>query len=63
MSIVQKSSEKYIQPCLSLREEGMRTEPTFDLRAYLSEKKTIVDRALEACLPEPEGLTADLRGD
>jgi len=35
----------------------MRTEPTFDLRAYLSEKKTIVDRALEACLPEPEGLT------
>ena len=60
MSIVQKSSEKYIQPCLSLREERMRTEPTFDLRAYLSEKKTIVDRAIEDCLPEPEGPAADL---
>lgn len=32
----------------------------FDLKAYLSEKKAIVDKALEVYLPEPEGPTYDL---
>ncbi len=38
----------------------MQSEQDFDLNAYLSEKKTIVDRALEVYLPEPEVPTRDL---
>ncbi|MCD6306092.1 MAG: polyprenyl synthetase family protein [Deltaproteobacteria bacterium] len=32
----------------------------FDLKAYLNEKRLLVDAGLEACLPESNGLTSDL---
>ena len=38
----------------------MQNELIFDLRAYLSDKKAIVDRALEVYLPKPEGPACDL---
>jgi len=38
----------------------MQSERGFNLKVYLSEKKAIVDRALEVYLPEPEGLACDL---
>ncbi|MEA2039041.1 MAG: farnesyl diphosphate synthase [Thermodesulfobacteriota bacterium] len=38
----------------------MQDKGSFDLEAYLREKKTVVDAALKAYFPEPEGLTSDL---
>ncbi|MDY6880991.1 MAG: farnesyl diphosphate synthase [Desulfatiglans sp.] len=38
----------------------MTYEPAFDLMNYLKEKKALVDRALEASFPEPEGLASDV---
>jgi geranylgeranyl diphosphate synthase type II len=38
----------------------MRTKGDLDLKSYLSEKKVMVDRALEAYLPEPEGPASDV---
>ena len=38
----------------------MQNRGHFDLEVYLSEKKVVVDTALKACFPEPEGLTSDL---
>ncbi|OPX33941.1 MAG: farnesyl-diphosphate synthase [Desulfobacteraceae bacterium 4484_190.2] len=38
----------------------MRNKGKFDLKFYLSEKKAIVDRALETYIPEPEGSASDL---
>lgn len=38
----------------------MRSKDQFDLKSYLSEKKAIVDRALEIYIPEPEGPASDL---
>ena len=38
----------------------MRSKGDLDLKSYLSEKKAMVDRALEAYLPEPEGPASDV---
>jgi geranylgeranyl diphosphate synthase type II len=38
----------------------MSPEAVFDLKAYLAEKRALVDAALQGCLPESEGLTSDL---
>ncbi|MCJ7775247.1 MAG: polyprenyl synthetase family protein, partial [Desulfobulbaceae bacterium] len=38
----------------------MWSKDQFDLKSYLSEKKAIVDRALEIYIPEPEGPASDL---
>lgn len=38
----------------------MRNRGIFDLKAYLDERKAIVDRELEACFPEPEGIASDV---
>ena len=38
----------------------MQSEQAFNLKVYLSEKKAIVDRALEIYLPKPEGPACDL---
>jgi geranylgeranyl diphosphate synthase, type II len=38
----------------------MTFEAVFDFKAYLDEKRAMVDAALEACFPEPRGLTSDL---
>jgi len=38
----------------------MTSEPDFNLKAYLAEKRALVDAALEDFLPQPNGLTADL---
>jgi len=38
----------------------MTPEADFDLKAYLAEKRVMVDAALEACLPEGVGLTGNL---
>lgn len=38
----------------------MRSKDQFDLKTYLSEKKAIIDRALEIYIPEPEGPASDL---
>lgn len=38
----------------------MQDKGPFDLETYLSEKKTVVDAALNAYFPEPEGLASDL---
>ena len=38
----------------------MTHEPAFDLKDYLKEKKALVDGALEAYFPEPEGLASDV---
>jgi geranylgeranyl diphosphate synthase type II len=38
----------------------MGTRNALDLKVYLHEKRTVVDKALEACLPEPQGPTSHL---
>jgi geranylgeranyl diphosphate synthase type II len=38
----------------------MRSNDNFDLKAYLREKKEIVDRALDTYIPEPDGPASDL---
>lgn len=38
----------------------MTAETGFNLKAYLTEKRELVDAALEAYFPEPAGLTSDL---
>ncbi len=38
----------------------MVNESALDIKAYLTEKKRIVDSALKSYLPKPEGLTSDL---
>jgi geranylgeranyl diphosphate synthase type II len=38
----------------------MATSEFIDLKAYLMEKKAVVDRSLKACFSEPEGPAADL---
>jgi geranylgeranyl diphosphate synthase type II len=38
----------------------MRSKDNFDLKSYLSEKKAIIDRALDTYIPKPEGPSSDL---
>jgi geranylgeranyl diphosphate synthase type II len=38
----------------------MTSETLFDLKAYLAEKRALVDAALQGCFPESDGLTSDL---
>jgi len=38
----------------------MPAEAVFDFKAYLGEKRAMVDAGLEACFPEPRGFTFDL---
>jgi geranylgeranyl diphosphate synthase type II len=45
---------------LTLKRKRMGTRNALDLKVYLHEKRTVVDKALEACLPEPQGPTSHL---
>ena len=38
----------------------MQSKEMFDLKVYLSEKKAIVDKALQSCFPKPGGPASDL---
>ena len=45
---------------MNLMERRLQSKNNVDLKSYLHEKRGIVDEALQACLPEPEGPASDV---